>query len=57
MKNEQERYKEMALCEKCYIKLVKPSKREIKRMVMTEYDELCDNCGKFKQIVDYIEED
>ena len=57
MKTEQERYKEMALCKKCYVKLVNPSKREIKNMVMTEYDDICDNCGKFKHLVDYIEEE
>ena len=26
-----------SLCKKCYIKIFKPSKKDIKKMVMTEY--------------------
>ena len=44
------------LCRTCYIRICKPSKGEIKRMVMTPYDTKCSCCGKVEPIVDYIEE-
>lgn len=44
------------LCKKCYIKLCKPSKYEIKKMVMSEEPEKCDHCGRCTNIVEYIED-
>ena len=44
------------LCKNCYIKLVQPTKKEIKRMVFTDYEDCCCNCGKFTYMVDYIKE-
>lgn len=42
-------------CKACYIRVCKPSKGEIKRMVMTPYQGKCDKCGKMAVLVDYIE--
>lgn len=44
------------LCKKCYIKNCKPSKKEIKGIILTDYKERCECCGKVDYIVDYIEE-
>lgn len=44
------------LCRKCYIKIMRPSKKEIKKMVMSEEEYQCDCCGKTISIVEYIEE-
>lgn len=43
-------------CRACYIRIYKPSKGEIKRMVMTPYETECQCCHKIRPIVDYIEE-
>lgn len=45
-----------AMCKKCYIKYMKPSKKDIKRMVMSEDEEYCECCGRRCQIVEYIED-
>ena len=44
------------LCRNCYIKINKPSKKDIKKIVMSEYKEHCDKCGKVSEIVEYIED-
>ena len=44
------------LCRKCFIKIRKPSKYEIKCIVMTEYADRCDKCGRVSELVDYIED-
>ena len=49
-------YLNQQLCKKCYIKCCKPSKNEIKHMVMTEYEDRCDKCGRINILVEYIEE-
>lgn len=53
----QQDYLNQQLCKKCYIKCCKPSKNEIKHMVMTEYADRCDKCGRINILVEYIEED
>lgn len=45
-----------SLCKNCYIKIQKPSKKDIKKIVMSEYKERCENCGKVTEIVEYIED-
>ena len=45
-----------SLCKKCFIKLAKPSKKTIKSIVLTDYEETCEHCGKVGPIVDYIED-
>ena len=42
------------LCKNCFIKLVKPTKKEIKRIVLTEYRCTCENCGRIGPVVDGI---
>ena len=42
------------LCKQCYIKLKKPSKRVIKKMILTTYEDQCENCGKYGRLVDLI---
>lgn len=49
-------YMNQQLCRKCVIKCCNLSKSDIKRMVMTEYEDRCDKCGRVSVLVDYIEE-
>ena len=42
------------LCKNCFIKLVKPTKKEIKRIVLTESKSTCENCGRIGPVVDGI---
>lgn len=44
------------LCKKCYIRIIKPSKKEIKKMVMSEEQYQCDCCKKTDYIVEYLED-
>lgn len=44
------------LCRKCYIKIIKPTKKEIKKMVMSEEEYECDCCHKTDYIVEYLED-
>lgn len=50
-------YMNQQLCKKCAIKACNLSKADIKRMVMTEYEDHCDKCGRIALLLDYIEED
>lgn len=44
------------LCKKCCCRLFKLSKREIKGIVLTDYVDKCDNCGRKDYLVEYIED-
>ena len=44
------------LCKKCYIKIMKPTKKEIKKMVMSDDEYQCDCCHKTDYIVEYVED-
>ena len=44
------------LCKKCYIKINKPTKSEIKKLVMSEEQYECNCCHKTVSIVEYVEE-
>lgn len=44
------------LCKKCYIRINKPSKKEIKKMVMSDDQYECDCCHKTDYIVEYMED-
>lgn len=44
------------LCKKCYIKINKPTKSEIKKLVMSEEKYQCNCCNKKDFIVEYVEE-
>ena len=44
------------LCKKCYIKVIRPTKKEIKKMVMSEEKYQCDCCHKTDYIVEYVED-
>lgn len=44
------------LCKKCYIKIMKPTKKEIKKMVMSDDEYQCDCCYKTDYIVEYVED-
>lgn len=44
------------LCRKCFIINCKPSKKEIQRIVLTEYKEQCECCKRVDYIVDFVEE-
>ena len=45
-----------SLCKKCYIRIMKPTKKEIKKMVMSEEEYQCDCCHKTCSIVEYVED-
>ena len=45
-----------SLCKKCYIRIMKPTKKEIKKMVMSDDEYQCDCCHKTDYIVDYVED-
>lgn len=49
-------YSDTCLCRKCFIKICKPTKNEIKHIILTEYKDKCEKCGRTDYIVDYIEE-
>lgn len=42
------------LCRKCFIKLMRPSKKEIKHIILTDYTTTCEHCGRKGPIVDYV---
>ena len=44
------------LCKKCYIRIMKPTKKEIKKMIMSEEEYECDCCHKTDYIVEYVED-
>ena len=44
------------LCKKCYIKINKPTKNEIKKLVMSEEKYQCNCCRKMESIVEYVED-
>ena len=45
-----------SLCKKCYIRIMKPTKKEIKKMVMSDEQYQCDCCHKTDYIVEYVED-
>ena len=45
-----------SLCKKCYIRIMKPTKKEIKKMVMSDDEYQCDCCHKTDYIVEYLED-
>ena len=45
-----------SLCKKCYIRIMKPTKKEIKKMVMSDDEYQCDCCHKTDYIVEYVED-
>ena len=44
------------LCKKCYIKIMKPTKKEIKKMIISDDQYECDCCHKKDRIVEYLED-
>ena len=44
------------LCKKCYIRTMKPTKKEIKKMVMSDEQYECDCCHKTDYVVEYLED-
>lgn len=44
------------LCKKCYIRIMKPTKKEIKKIVMSEEEYECEACHKTGCIVEYVED-
>lgn len=42
------------LCKTCYIKIYKPTKKQIKRLVLSEDPYPCNCCHKERPIVEYI---
>lgn len=42
------------LCKSCYIKIFKPTKKQIKRLVLSEDPYPCNCCNKDRQIVEYV---
>lgn len=44
------------LCKRCFIRVHKLSKKEIKKIIMSEEEYTCDKCGKFDFVVEYMED-
>lgn len=40
-------------CKQCFVKLKKPSKKSVKKIILTEYKDRCDNCGRIDRLVEY----
>lgn len=45
-----------SLCKKCYIRIMKPTKKEIKKMIMSDDEYQCDCCHKTDYVVEYVED-
>lgn len=45
---------EFSLCKQCWARLKKPSKKEIKKMELTSYKDMCAECKRMDRIVEYI---
>ena len=44
------------LCKRCFIRNTNPTKKEIKKIVLSEERYRCSCCGKTDFIVEYVEE-
>ena len=44
------------LCKRCYIRIMKTTKKEIKKMVMSDVQYECSCCHKTDFIVEYLED-
>lgn len=42
------------LCKSCYVKLKRPSKKAIKKMELTSYKGMCEECSRMDRLVEYI---
>ena len=42
-----------SLCRQCYVVLHKPSKKALKKLILTTYEDRCENCGKTGRVVEY----
>lgn len=42
------------LCKQCWIEIKKPSKKAIKKVVLTTYKGKCENCSKIDRLVDCV---
>lgn len=49
-------YINQQLCKKCAMKVLNIKKSDANRMVMTDYEDRCDKCGRTTILVDYIED-
>ena len=52
--SQQEMYEN--LCRRCYIKIFKPTKKEITKIVMSEDKEQCNYCHRVDYVVEYVED-
>lgn len=50
-------YINQQLCKKCAIKVCNIRKSDANRMVMTDYEDYCDKCGRMSVLVEYIEDE
>lgn len=41
-------------CKECFIKAFRPSQEDIEKIVLSDDDYLCEGCGRYKKVVDYI---
>ena len=42
------------LCKACYVKIKHPPKKVVKKMELTSYKDMCEECGHMDRIVEYI---
>ena len=50
-------YINQQLCRKCAMKVLNIKKSDVNRMVMTDYEDNCDKCGRLSVLVSYIEDE
>ena len=42
------------LCRQCYIAIKHPPKKAIKKMELTSYKDMCEECGRMNRLVEYV---
>lgn len=50
-------YINQQLCRKCAMKVFNIRKADASRIVMTDYEDCCDKCGRTSVLVEYIEDE
>lgn len=44
------------ICKQCFIRIAKPSKKDIKHIELTDYKTTCSKCGRVTQVVSSLED-
>ena len=44
-------------CKKCFIEKLRATEDEIKRIVLTDFNDYCEGCGTIGKVVDHLADD